>query len=138
VETDFVGTKTALFAGDKLVVFLRDNKKGLRFANMWDFPGGGREVEETPFECLRREVNEEFGITLNEKDIIWEKKYPAMHDPALTAYFMVARIPKERLATVSFGSEGQKWTLMTPEEFLARDDAVPHLLRVGSKIIWLL
>lgn len=124
---DFVGVKAALFVGEKLLVFLRDDKPGLRFAGMWDFPGGGREGDETPFECLAREVGEEFGIILRPESVLWQKEYPAMHDPTLRAYFIAARITQEDIDVIKFGSEGQKWALMDTQEFLTRDDVVPHL-----------
>ena len=124
---NFVGVKAALFIENKLLVFLRDNKPDLRFPNMWDFPGGGREASETPFETLEREVKEEFGIQVMKDSIVWQKEYPAMHDPALRAYFMVVKISQEQVGAITFGSEGQKWELMETGEFLSRDDVVPHL-----------
>ena len=45
---DFHGVKVAVLVGDKLLMHLRDDKPGLFNANMWDFPGGGREGNETP------------------------------------------------------------------------------------------
>ena len=44
----FHGVKAALLFGDKILVYKRDDKPGLRFANLWDMPGGGREGDETP------------------------------------------------------------------------------------------
>ena len=124
---DFVGAKAALLYENKLLVFLRDNKTTIPFPNMWDFPGGGREGNETPLECLAREMMEEFGITLKPESVIWEKQHPSMHQPGLFGYFFVARITKEDIDTIAFGNEGQHWQLMGIEEFLAHKDAVPHL-----------
>lgn len=89
---DFVGVKAALFWGDKLLIYQRDNKPGLRFAGLWDFFGGGREDSETPFECLRRELGEELEIGIVDSQVLFTKKFPAMHDPTLNAYFMVIRL----------------------------------------------
>jgi 8-oxo-dGTP diphosphatase len=123
----FNGVKAALIYDGKLVMYLRDNKPGLRFANLWDFPGGGREGEETPLECLVREVLEEFSITLNPSSILWQREYPAMHDPAQRAWFFVVSITQKELDAILFGSEGQRWAMVPIEDFFVRDDVVPDL-----------
>jgi 8-oxo-dGTP diphosphatase len=124
---NFNGVKVALFNNEKLIMQLRDNKPGLRFANMWDFPGGGREGEETPVECAIREIREEFGITVPETSFVWEKEYPSMHDPTQKAYFMVARVEDDTVKNIHFGSEGQRWDFMDIKNFFDSNDVVPHL-----------
>ncbi len=124
---DFNGVKSAVFFKEQLVVYLRDNKPGLRFANMWDFPGGGREDNETRYETLAREIDEEFTIKITEDQIVWWKQYPAMHDSSQNAYFAVVNIDQEQIDSIQFGSEGQKWRLMPVSEFMELPDAVPLL-----------
>ena len=61
---DFSGCKIALLYGDTILTILRDDIPTIPYPNMWDFPGSGREKDETPFECIKREVFEELGIEL--------------------------------------------------------------------------
>jgi 8-oxo-dGTP diphosphatase len=124
---EFSGAKVALLYNGKLIMQLRDDKPGLRFSNMWDFPGGGREGEETAIECATREIEEEFGITLKPDSFIWQKEYPAMHDPKLKAYFLVARASKQEVEAIKFGDEGQRWDFMEVGDFFKKEDVVPHL-----------
>lgn len=125
--TDFIGVKIALIKDNEVLVIKRDDKPGLRYANMWDFPGGQRENNETPFECVAREVQEELGIKLNPESIIWEKTYPAMQDPNLTAYFMAANIDDNDIASIVFGNEGQGWKMIKIADFMADSTAIEPL-----------
>ena len=55
-----------LFINDRLEVLLllRDNIPTIPYPNMWDLPGGHVEADETPEECIKREMAEEMGIDL--------------------------------------------------------------------------
>ncbi len=123
----FNGVKVALLYKDTLVMQLRDNKPGLRFANMWDFPGGGREGSESPIECAIREIKEEFGITIKPESFIWQKEYPAMHDVQQRAFFLVVLATEADIKNIHFGTEGQRWDFMTHSEFFDSQDVVPDL-----------
>ena len=104
---EFNGVKIALMFENSLVMILRDNRPGLRFAGMWDFPGGGKEGNETPEQCAIREIREELSINLSEKNIVFKKEVETMHDPNLKAFFMVAKITKEDVEKIKLGNEGQ-------------------------------
>ncbi|HON24241.1 MAG TPA: (deoxy)nucleoside triphosphate pyrophosphohydrolase, partial [Syntrophales bacterium] len=43
-------------------ILIARRKRGDRMADKWEFPGGKLEEGETPEACLRREMQEEFGI----------------------------------------------------------------------------
>ena len=71
--SDFTGCKIALFCEDRILTILRDDKENIPWPNMWELPGGGREGDESPFECAAREVYEELGIHLTEDCLLWSK-----------------------------------------------------------------
>lgn len=46
------------------MLLLRDDIPTIPYPNMWDVPGGHLEDNETPDECIVREINEEMGIDI--------------------------------------------------------------------------
>lgn len=124
---DFSGSKIALLCDDCVLTILRDDKPQIPYPNHWDLPGGGRENEETPFECLRREVFEELGLQIKLDQVIWGKSYPGMINPDKQSIFMVGKISQEEFASISFGDEGQAYQLMLVAEFLKHDRVIPQL-----------
>lgn len=123
---NFHGAKIALLFDNKILMHLRDNTPGLFNANMWDFAGGGREGDESPYECAIREVQEEFGITLTNQSFVWGKEYPAQKDPAQKAWFMVASIEQKDLDSIIL-AEGQRWELLCETDFFQRADVIEAL-----------
>ena len=94
---------------------------------MLELPGGGREGEETPFECVQREVFEELSLKLEEVAIVWAKEYQGMLDPDKTSIFMVGTITQEDFAGIAFGDEGQAYQMMDVSQFLADEKVIPQL-----------
>ena len=127
--TDFTGSKIALFCGDKLLTILRDDKPTIPWPNMWELPGGGREGDESPFECAAREVYEELGIHLTKDCLHWSKVYPSMLFAGKESVFLVGKLTQEQFDKITFGDEGQGYQLMPIEEFLNSKQAVPQLQR---------
>ena len=125
--SDFTGCKIALFCGDRLLTILRDDKVSIPWPNMWELPGGGREGDESPFECAAREVYEELGIHLNEDCLLWGKIYPSVIFEGKQSVFMVGQLRQEQFDNITFGDEGQAYKLMPIEEFLKSKQAVPQL-----------
>ena len=125
--SDFTGCKIALFCGDKLLVILRDDKENIPWPNMWELPGGGREGDESPFECAAREVFEELGIHLTEDNLLGSKVYPSMLFERKQSVFMVSQLSQEQFDSIVFGDEGQGYKLMSIDEFLGSDKVVPQL-----------
>ena len=125
--SDFTGSKIALICGDKVLTILRDDKDDIPCPNMWELPGGGREGDESPFECVAREVYEELGIHLNEDCLLWGKIYPSVIFEGKQSVFMVGQLRQEQFDNITFGDEGQTYKLMSIEEFLNSKQAVPQL-----------
>jgi 8-oxo-dGTP diphosphatase len=124
--TNFSGSKIALFHGDHVLIYQRDDFPGLRYAGMWDLPGGGREGEETPIECALRETEEEFGLRLDPAAIVWHRFYPSADFAGLVAHFFVAHITQAHIDAIRFGDEGQQWAMVHIDAVLAREDFVPR------------
>ena len=125
--SDFTGCKIALFCEDRILTILRDDKPSIPWPNMWELPGGGREGDESPFECVAREVFEELGIHLTEDCLLWSKVYPSMLFEGKESVFLVGKLRQEQFDSIVFGDEGQGYKLMGIEEFLGSDKVVPQL-----------
>ena len=53
----------------QILLFLRDNKSDLPYQNMWDVPGGHVETDESPENCIVREMKEEMDLVLDEFEL---------------------------------------------------------------------
>ena len=118
--TEFDGAKVALFLGARLLILRRDDNPAILWPDHWDFPGGGREGTETPFETVARETREEVGLTLTPADLLWQAQ-------DRDVWFFVARLPAEAEAGIVFGDEGQGWRLAALDEVLVMDRVAGRL-----------
>ncbi|WP_106746794.1 NUDIX hydrolase [Yoonia maritima] len=119
------GAKVALFLGDKLISILRDDFDHIPYPNLWDLPGGGREGDETPFETVTRELNEELGLSLPPAAVLWQSNFAANYKPDAWVGFFVAQLPADTVTQVKFGDEGQRWDLFDLLSFIALPNRVP-------------
>jgi len=60
---------------EEILLFLRDDKLGLPYRNMWDVPGGHVEANETPKECIVREMKEEMNLELRNFQLLCQKEF---------------------------------------------------------------
>ena len=132
---DFVGAKAAFFCGGAVLTCLRDAHPGLSWANHWDLPGGGREGDETPEDCLLRELEEEFGLRLPPERLLWRRVFPSIMDASRASVFFGGRLTEGEIAGIRFGDEGQGWEVMPVAEFLGHSQAVPEMQRRAG-IVW--
>lgn len=117
-----IGSKGLVFIGEDVLVYRRDGNTNNHPFQI-DLPGGGPEDEETPFETFQREVKEEFGLTINQSNIVYVRKYPSSLNNGRVAYYPVAKLPKECMKDITLGTEGLEYMLLPPSDYIKRRDA---------------
>ncbi len=122
---NFSGAKIAIFVGDKLLVIRRDDKPDIPYPAYWDLMGGGREGAETPLQCALRETQEEVGLTILPREVVWSVRYER---PRGEVWFFATHQPASVEANIQFGDEGQEWRLWDPNIYCAHPKAVPHFV----------
>ena len=125
MDKGFHGAKALVFIGEQVLLYRRDGH--VRWGNMWDMPGGGREGNETPEVCLARELYEEFGLEMSKARVLWQASFPGMVRPDVLAWFFVLQFPAKAASNIRFGTEGQYWRLFSVTDALALPDLIPPL-----------
>lgn len=124
-EAAFHGAKLLLIHDGRLLTYLRDDFPHLPFPGHWDLPGGGREGAESPVRCALRELEEEFGLSLDPARL-QGRTYPSHERPTMVSWFFTGALSGAEIAAIRFGSEGQEWRMMAIPAFLDHPRAVPH------------
>ena len=119
----FHGAKLAILVGDRIVTILRDDTPSILWPNHWDLPGGGREANESPEDCVLRELREELGLIWQPTDLHWSVRSPAHHG---FIWFFVAEKPDFDPTEVDFGDEGQEWRLASIDWFMREAKTLPR------------
>jgi 8-oxo-dGTP diphosphatase len=64
------GTSIALInSRSEVLLYLRDHNPGISYPGRWDLLGGHVEPDETPDECIAREIHEEIGYELKSPEL---------------------------------------------------------------------
>lgn len=122
-KIDFNGAKGLVFLGDKILVYRRDTKTK-KSPGCIDMIGGGREGDESPFETFKREVKEEVGLDIQDKDIQFSYPFQSYDYPTKISFFFATKHLKYEKSDIKFGNEGTEWLTMTPEEFINHSDGI--------------
>ena len=96
--------------------FIARRKKSDRFGGKWEFPGGKIHIGETPEECLKRELKEEFGIESAIGELVCASKFSYIHMPLELLAFRVRHLSGEFKPV---DHDAMKWVL--PGELLSYD-----------------
>ena len=70
-------TAAMLLKDNKIIIAKRGPND--RLANKWEFPGGKVETNETPEQCLKREMKEEFDIDVSVGEYLGSSIYNYSH-----------------------------------------------------------
>ena len=62
-QAEMVKVTAAVMVHDEMLLIAK-RKPTARLPNLWELPGGKVECNETPVECLKREIKEEFDIEI--------------------------------------------------------------------------
>lgn len=117
-EQKMAGQTTPMAVGTSLIVvnpareillLLRDDKPEIRYPGMWDLPGGNLEGDETPAECIRREIQEEFGITISHYQLFESRQFA---DRLEYTFWMAADLDISSIVL----TEGQKLAWFSEEQ----------------------
>ncbi|MDV7143793.1 NUDIX hydrolase [Tropicimonas sp. TH_r6] len=126
-DTGLVGAKLALWSGDQLLCYLRDDFDHIPDPDKWDLPGGLRDPGETIRDCALREVQEEFGVSLSADGFDFAARFVKFEPHRLEAVFLAARLPKRLIGEISFGDEGQCWEMMPVATYVSHPRGVREL-----------
>ena len=118
----------AIIEKDNKILIAR-RKEGKKLAGLWEFPGGKVDPGETPEECLRRELFEEFGIDTEINDFICSSEYTYPHGAIELLVYKVTYISGEFHLT---DHDEIKW--ITPQDFSEYDFA-PADIPVVNKLM---
>jgi 8-oxo-dGTP diphosphatase len=97
-------------------ILIARRKKDDPLKDKWEFPGGKVEDNETPEECLRRELHEELGIDSKVGDFICASKYEYAHISIELLAYKVRYVSGEFKA---YDHEELKW--ISPSDLVKYD-----------------
>jgi len=76
--SDIIKVTAAILVKDNKIIIAKRGPND-RLANKWEFPGGKVEIAETPEQCLKREMKEEFDIDVSVGEYLGSSIYHYDH-----------------------------------------------------------
>jgi 8-oxo-dGTP diphosphatase len=76
--SEIVKVTAAILVKDNKIIIAKRGPND-RLANKWEFPGGKVEINETPEQCLKREMKEEFDIDVSVGEYLGSSIYHYDH-----------------------------------------------------------
>ncbi len=76
--TDIIKVTAAILVKDNKIIIAKRGPND-RLADKWEFPGGKVEIDETPEQCLKREMKEEFDIDVSVGEYLGSSIYHYDH-----------------------------------------------------------
>lgn len=76
--SDIIKVTAAILVKDNRIIIAK-RRPDDRLANKWEFPGGKIEINETPEQCLKREMKEEFDIDVSVGEYLGSSIYHYDH-----------------------------------------------------------
>lgn len=110
-------------------IFITRRAADAHMANKWEFPGGKIESGESPEQALKRELQEEVGITATEASLFdkLEYQFPDRH---ITLWFFLV----ESWEGEPWGKEGQPGRWLRQQDLVA-DDFPPANEPVVTRLV---
>ena len=115
MKVDFEGCSIILIKDSKVLMQLRDNKKGIFYPNHWCIPGGKLEKDENSETAIVRELKEETGYVLTKPFHFYTDTYKTNDDITIRRNIFI-EIYDGKQHISSF--EGQKMEFKSVDEIL--------------------
>ena len=120
-------TAAVIRDGDAILITRRPKES--RHGGMWEFPGGKLDAEESPQECLRREIIEELGLEVAVESIFEIAYHRYEWGPVLILAFECRLLGGE---IRHIGVSDHRW--VSPEE-MSRYDILPADRPIIAKLV---